>query len=80
MRKGMPKESFADRIMSIDEFATWSNLSKRSAYREISEGRLRARKCVGRTLISMADALAWFQSLPITEVKSDRPSINGEAA
>ena len=39
-------------------------IARSSLYIEISEGRLRAVKARGRTLITRADQVAWLNSLP----------------
>ena len=39
-------------------------IARSSLYIEIAEGRLRALKMRGRTLITLADQVAWLNSLP----------------
>jgi excisionase family DNA binding protein len=53
------------RAMSIAEFCARYGVGLTTAYAEINEGRLRARKCHRRTLIAQADAEAWLQRLPV---------------
>ena len=50
--------------MSIAEFCEQYGVGRTLAYCEISEGRLRARKCRRRILIAEADAQDWLQRLP----------------
>ena len=39
-------------------------LSRSALYREIADGRLRAKKIRGRTIISRVDQASWLDSLP----------------
>lgn len=50
--------------MTIQAFCAWSTLGRTRVYEELNDGRLKARKIGGRTLISHADALAWLESQP----------------
>jgi len=55
----------ADRgALSIQEFARWAGIGRSAVYLEIAAGRLEARKCGRRTLISMDEALRWRDALP----------------
>jgi len=49
---------------SIDEFARRHRIGRTSAYEEIKQGRLVARKFRGRTLVTIEDAKVWRESLP----------------
>ena len=53
------------RAMSIDEFCQRYGIGRTTAYAEIKEGRLRARKCGRRTIITDDDSDEWFQHLPV---------------
>ena len=53
------------KAMSIAEFCERYGVGRTLAYSEISDGRLRARKCRRRTLIAEADAQYWLQQLPM---------------
>ena len=53
--------------MSVNQFSARMNICRTKAWAEIKTGRLKAKKCGGRTLIRFEDARAWLDSLP--EVK-----------
>jgi len=53
------------RAMSIEQFCQRYDIGRTSAYAEIREGRLRARKCGRRTIIADDDADNWLQRLPV---------------
>jgi excisionase family DNA binding protein len=53
------------RAMSIDQFCQRYEIGRTTAYAEIKEGRLRARKCGKRTVIVDDDAEDWLQQLPV---------------
>jgi hypothetical protein len=53
--------------VSINEFARRHSISPRTVYSEITAGKLVARKCRGRTLITADDERAWLASLPKLE-------------
>ena len=55
-------------LMTIREFCEWSRIGKTAAYREIKLGRLVLRKVGSKSLIAVADAEAWLQSLPTATV------------
>jgi excisionase family DNA binding protein len=52
------------RALSIDEFCQRYGIGRTTVYAEIKEGRLRARKCGRRTIISDDDSDEWFRHLP----------------
>ena len=56
-----------ERAMSIDEFCRRYAIGRTSAYAEIKQGRLRARKVGKRTLITDDDGESWLQRLPVLE-------------
>ena len=49
---------------AINDFAAAVGISRTKVYEEIAAGRLVARKCGSRTLITFASAQAWLNSLP----------------
>ena len=53
------------RAMSIDGFCQRYEIGRTTAYAEIREGRLRARKCRKRTIVTEDDADDWLQRLPV---------------
>jgi excisionase family DNA binding protein len=52
------------RAMSVAQFCQNYGTGRTTAYQEIKAGRLRARKCGKRTIISEDDAENWLGSLP----------------
>jgi hypothetical protein len=54
--------------MSVISFSENYGIGRTKAYEELNSGRLRGRKIGTRTLISEADAEAWFQCLPARAV------------
>jgi excisionase family DNA binding protein len=59
--------SIQQRAMSIDGFAQRYGIGRTTAYEEIKQKRLRARKVGKRTIITDDDAEAWLQRLPLLE-------------
>jgi len=55
------------RAMSIAEFCQRYGTGRTTAYQEIKLGRLRARKCGKRTIITDDDAEDWLVRLPVVE-------------
>ena len=53
--------------MSIAEFCERYGPGRTTTYQEIKAGRLRARKCGKRTIITDDDAERWLECLPIIE-------------
>jgi hypothetical protein len=55
------------RAMSLSEFCEDYNVGRTKAYEEINAGRLRARKCGKRTIVTADDAEEWLRWLPAIE-------------
>jgi len=53
-----------DGAISVKEFCKRNSIGVTSAYAEIADGKLIARKCRGRTLIALDDERAWRANLP----------------
>ncbi|EME68609.1 excisionase [Paramagnetospirillum caucaseum] len=53
----------AKRAFSIPEYCKLYGIGRTSAYREITDGRLKVVKCGGRTLIPADEAERWLASL-----------------
>lgn len=49
---------------SIPEFCEMTSLGRSTVYEMLASKRLPARKCGSRTIITRADAISFFQSLP----------------
>ena len=58
------------RAYPIADFCRAYGISRRTVYREISDGRLYAVKCRGRTLIPSKAAKQWLESLQAFSSKS----------
>jgi hypothetical protein len=56
--------SGTDGAISIKEFCKRNGIGVTSAYAEIADGKLIARKCRGRTLIALDDEREWRANLP----------------
>ena len=52
---------------SITEFSKMAGLSRSTIYKVIKDGQLKARRLGSRTLITKADAEAFFDALPKLE-------------
>lgn len=64
--------------MSVDSFARWAGIGRTLAWNEIREGRLRAIRASGRTLVTMADAEAWLIALPeVRRTKATTSKVGG---
>jgi hypothetical protein len=67
------------RAMSIDQFRVRYGLGRTTTYEQINLGRLRARKCGKRTIITEDDAEDWLRSLPTITAenltRAQKPSI-----
>lgn len=50
--------------MSVMQFCAWASIGRTAAYGEIKAGRLRAKKCGARTIITFDDARRWLTDLP----------------
>ena len=62
------------RAMSIAEFSERYGLGRTTIYEEIKLGRLRARKCRKRTVITEDDAEDWLRSLPLVACNTKQTS------
>ena len=65
-----------DGAISIKTFCQRNDIGVTKAYAEINAGRLIARKCGAKTLITLADEKAWREALPRlkpTPPRSARP-------
>jgi hypothetical protein len=61
------------RAMSIAEFCRDYGTGRTTAYQEIKSGRLQARKCGKRTIVTEDAAEAWLQSLPTVAAAGAQP-------
>lgn len=60
----MENRTVAKTAFSITELAKDVNIGRTRIYEEIREGRLRARKCGKRTIVTREDRDAWLAGLP----------------
>jgi predicted DNA-binding transcriptional regulator AlpA len=56
--------SIQQRAMGVPEFCKRYGIGRTRFYQELKEGRLRARKCGRRTIVTEDDAEHWLQRLP----------------
>jgi hypothetical protein len=63
----MKKDELLPAAMSVAAFCAWANIGRTTAYHEIGSGRLEARKCGRRTIITREAAERWLRSLPLIE-------------
>lgn len=56
--------------MTIAQFCAWAGIARSTVYKEISSGRLKARKIGHKTIIARDDADAWFSALPTLESRA----------
>lgn len=59
------KQTNNSMAFTCEEFASAFKISRTKVFAEIKEGRLEARKCGKRTIISAQAAENWFQSLTV---------------
>jgi predicted DNA-binding transcriptional regulator AlpA len=61
-------DTFAARgALTVAEFCSWAAIGRSSFYREVKEGRIKLRKLGRKSVITMAEAEAWLNSLPVAE-------------
>jgi hypothetical protein len=59
--------------MKVETFLHWAGISRFLFYQEVKRGRIRPKKCGGRTVIPVQEAERWLQELPdlVTAVGPD---------
>jgi hypothetical protein len=57
-------EHVEQRAFSVERFAARNGVGRTTAYNEIKEGRLVARKVGNRTIVAVEDESAWLANLP----------------
>ena len=55
--------------LSVDEFCAWASIGRSKFYREVSDGRIRLRKIGRKSVVTMPDAVAWLDTLPILDTR-----------
>lgn len=55
--------------LTVDEFCGWAAIGRSKFYKEVATGRIRVRKLGRKSIITMPDATAWLNSLPVLETK-----------
>jgi len=58
--------------MSVNDFLTWASIGRTKFYEECSAGRLRIRKIGRKTVVTMADAQAWLDALPVEDFQRSK--------
>ena len=51
--------------LTVDEFCGWASIGRSKFYEEVNAGRIKLRKVGRKSVITMADALAWVSNLPV---------------
>lgn len=51
--------------LTVDEFCGWASIGRSKFYQEVKDGRITLRKIGRKTVVTMADAQAWLDSLPV---------------
>ena len=51
--------------LTVDEFCSWAGIGRSKFYNEVKAGRIRVRKIGRKSVVAMADAQAWLESLPV---------------
>jgi excisionase family DNA binding protein len=69
-----PARHVGQRAMSIAQFSERYGLGRTTIYEEIKRGRLRARKCGKRTIITEDDAEDFLRSLPLVTCNTKQTS------
>lgn len=55
---------------TVNEFCAWARMGRTRFYDELNSGRLRTRKLGSKTLVTVADAQAWLDALPVQEMEA----------
>ena len=50
--------------MRVEAFLHWAGISRFLFYQEVRRGRIRPKKCGGRTMILVQEAERWLRELP----------------
>ena len=51
---------------TVDEFCDWARIGRSKCYQEVQDGRLTLRKIGRKSVITLADAEAWLNNLPVS--------------
>ena len=51
--------------LTVDEFCGWASIGRSKFYQEVAEGRIRLRKIGRKSVVTIDDALAWLNNLPV---------------
>lgn len=51
--------------LTVDEFCGWASIGRSKFYQEVNAGRITLRKIGRKSVITMADAVEWINSLPV---------------
>jgi excisionase family DNA binding protein len=66
----LPMDTQNTNAMTIAQFCVWAGIARSTVYKEITSGRLTARKIGHKTIIARDDAEAWFSALPTLESRA----------
>ena len=62
--KPAPQDRREPAAMKVETFLHWAGISRFLFYQEVKHGRIRPKKCGGRTMIPVQEAERWLQDLP----------------
>ncbi|SMC92014.1 hypothetical protein SAMN06297251_11299 [Fulvimarina manganoxydans] len=65
----MRSESVSRGALTVDEFCAWASIGRSKFYNEVNAGRLLVRKLGRKSVVTMTDAQAWLDSLPVLETR-----------
>ena len=51
--------------LSAKEFMEWGGIGRTKFYEEVNSGRITLRKIGSKSVVTMPDALAWLNALPV---------------
>ena len=51
--------------LTVDEFCGWAAIGRNKFYQEVKAGRVVLRKIGRKSVVTMADASRWLESLPV---------------
>ena len=62
--KPAPQDLREPAAMKVETFLHWAGISRFLFYQEVKRGRIRPKKCGGRTVIPVQEAERWLEELP----------------
>jgi len=56
--------------LTVDEFCSWASIGRSKFYQEVNAGRITLRKIGRKSVVTMADAMSWVNSLPVVAARA----------